>query len=137
MNPPIQPATPACEPDVACQHFAAATELLAGSGSVKDRLLAAYYNELSQLDVTSLPYELRGDYSLWYAKMHRERPLRGEDAVRATLRKISGAEADRLAQLLVRISLRMMQIAPPNNELGTDTRLKVGVGGAVVQLFPS
>lgn len=135
MNPPIQSALPACDPDVTCQHFAAATELLAGSGSVKDRLLAAYYTELSQLDISSLPSELRGAYGLWHAKLHRERPLRGEDAVRATLRKISGAEADRMAQSLVRISMRLMQIAPANKDFGSDEGMRFGTGGSVVQLF--
>ena len=39
--------------------------------------------------------------------MQRERPLRGEDAVRATIRKMSNEEAERHAALIVRMFCRM------------------------------
>ena len=39
--------------------------------------------------------------------MQRERPLRGEDAVRATIRKMSNEEAERHASLIVRMFCRM------------------------------
>lgn len=123
--------------DTTWQHFAAATETLAGSGSMKERLFAAYRNELAELNIEMLPGELRADYIHWHASLHRERPLRGEDAVRATLRKLSGQEADRLAQALVRISIRLLRIAPPNKNDALEMRSQSAGGGSVVQLFPS
>jgi hypothetical protein len=117
-------------------HFAAATVTLVGSGPIKDRLFAAYRNELAELDIDLLPGELRSDYLRWHASLHRERPLRGEDAVRATLRKLSGQEADRLAQAFVRISLRLLRIAPPNKIDLPDLRAQSSATGSVVQLFP-
>ncbi len=123
-------------PDLTWKRFAAAAELLASSGSMKERLFAAYRNELASLDIENLPAELRADYSRWHAKLHSERPLRGEDAVRATLRKLSGKEADRLAQTLVKLSIRLMQIAPPNNAPVAEMRLASTANGSVVRLFP-
>ncbi len=119
------------------QHFAAATELLAGSGSIKDRLFEAYHNELAELEFEQLPQELRAEYIRWHTCMNRVRPLRGEDAVRATLRKISGSEADRLAQTLVKLSIRLLRSPLPNTHEADDVRLQAGGGGTVVQLFPS
>jgi hypothetical protein len=118
------------------QHFAAATELLAGSGSIKDRLFEAYHNELAELEFEQLPQELRAEYIRWHGSMNRVRPLRGEDAVRATLRKISGIEADRLAQTLVKLSIRLLRISQPNAQQAADVRLQAAGGGSVVQLFP-
>jgi hypothetical protein len=118
------------------QRFAAATELLAGSGSIKDRLLEAYRNELAELEFEQLPQELRADYMRWHASMNRVRPLRGEDAVRATLRKISGIEADRLAQTFVKLSIRLLRSPPANTQGSAEVRLQAGGGGSVVQLFP-
>jgi hypothetical protein len=118
------------------QHVAAATELLAGSGSVKDRLYAAYHNELSQLDIDALPGELRPEYRRWHDCLHRVRPLRGENAVRATLNRLSGAEADRLAQTFVKLSLRLMRMAPNENMATPEARANGNPVAAVVQLFP-
>ncbi len=39
--------------------------------------------------------------------MQRERPLRGEDAVRATIRKMSNEEAERHAAVIVRMFCRL------------------------------
>ena len=40
-------------------------------------------------------------------QMQRERPLRGEDAVRATIRKMSNEEAERHAAMIVRMFCRL------------------------------
>ena len=103
--------------------------------SIKDRLFDAYHNELAELPFEQLPQDLRAEYMRWHASMNRVRPLRGEDAVRATLRKISGIEADRLAQTLVKLSIRLLRSPPPNTQESAEVRLQAG-GGSVVQLFP-
>src|SRR5579862_326586 len=76
---------------------------LARSGSIKDRLIDAYRNHLALVNVEELPEALREDFRACHEALTRERPLRGEDAVRATVRKMSSTEADQLACLVVRL----------------------------------
>ena len=61
--------------------------------------------------------------------MQRERPLRGEDAVRATIRKMSNGEAEGHASLIVRMFCRMTR----QQEL--ELSLPSPQSAAVVQLF--
>jgi hypothetical protein len=76
---------------------------LARSGSIKDRLIDAYRNHLALVNVEELPEALRADFRACQESLTRERPLRGEDAVRATVRKMSGQDADDVACSLVRL----------------------------------
>jgi len=76
---------------------------LARSGPIKDRLTDAYRNHLAFVRAEDLPLALREDFCACHDALTRERPLRGEDAVRATVRKMSGAEADELACRVVRL----------------------------------
>ena len=61
--------------------------------------------------------------------MQRERPLRGEDAVRATIRKMSNEEAERHAAMIVRMFCRMTR----QQEL--ELSMPCPPSAAVVQLF--
>lgn len=76
---------------------------LARSGSIKDRLIDAYRNHLALVNVEELPEALRADFRACQESLTHERPLRGEDAVRATVRKMSGQQADDVACSLVRL----------------------------------
>jgi len=76
---------------------------LARSGSIKDRLIDAYRNHLALVNAEELPEALRADFRACQESLTHERPLRGEDAVRATVRKMSGQEADDVACSLVRL----------------------------------
>lgn len=76
---------------------------LARSGPIKDRLTDAYRNHLASVRVEDLPEVLRGEFRACRDALTRERPLRGEDAVRATVRKMSSSEADELACSVVRL----------------------------------
>jgi hypothetical protein len=87
----------------AWEKFQGATLSLARSGSIKDRLADAYRNHLADVQEDDLPRELRDEFREVSDTLTRERPLRGEDAVRATTRKLSNEEADRLACSVVRI----------------------------------
>jgi hypothetical protein len=122
-----------------CEKFAAATLLLAGNGNIKDRLLNAFQNELADVDVNAIPLELRAAYDDLQQALHRERPLRGENAVRATLRKISGAEADQLAQSVVRLCIDLTRSQMANNvarQVEARAPAAIANSAAVVQLFP-
>ncbi len=76
---------------------------LARSGPIKERLAAAYRNHLALVNADELPDALREEFRACHDALTRERPLRGEDAVRATVRKMSNQEADAVACSVVRL----------------------------------
>jgi len=84
--------------------FQGATLSLARSGALKERLTDAYRNHLCSIDETELPREVREDFRSFNRAISRERPLiRGEDAVRATIRKMSNGEAEAAATSVVKM----------------------------------
>lgn len=85
-------------------QFQAALHSLTRHGALKDRLTEAYRNHLSLIDEDDLPIELREEFRLLVHTLTRETAtLRGEDAVRATVRKMSSDEAAEAASAIVRI----------------------------------
>jgi len=76
---------------------------LARSGAIKDRLADAFRNHLAPLNADDLPDALRAEFCACHNALTRERPLRGEDAVRATVRKMSNEQADEVACGIVRM----------------------------------
>jgi hypothetical protein len=77
---------------------------LARSGPIKDRLTDAFRNHLAQVSTDELPEPLRAEFRACHETLTREPPLlRGEDAVRATVRKMSSHEADEVACSVVRL----------------------------------
>ena len=101
----------------AWEKFQSATLSLARSGSIKDRLAEAYRNHLAQVNAEELPEGLRAEFRACHEALTRERPLRGEDAVRATVRKMSNEEADAVACTVMRLFAGMLRessrAAPP------------------------
>jgi len=93
----------------AWQQLEAAALTLARSGPIKDRLADAYRNHLSLVITEELPEGLRAEFRACHEALTRERPLRGEDAVRATVRKLSSHEADELACRVVRLFAAMVR----------------------------
>lgn len=88
----------------AWDRFQGATLSLARSGPIKDRLADAFRRYLAQVREEELPREMREEFRAVSHTLTRERPmLRGEDAVRATIRKMSNDEADRIACSVVRM----------------------------------
>jgi len=84
--------------------FQGATLSLARSGGLKERLTDAYRNHLCCIDETELPRELRDDFRSFSHALTRERPLlRGEDAFKATIRKMSNGEAEAAATSVVKM----------------------------------
>ena len=85
-------------------QFQAALHSLAGHGAIKDRLCEAYRNHLSLIEKDDLPGELREEFQLLVQILTREpAQLRGEDAVHATVRKMSSDEAAEAASAIVRM----------------------------------
>jgi hypothetical protein len=106
-----------------------ATLVLTGAGSIKDRLNGAWRQNLASIEADDVPRELRLQFLELCSAMQRERPLRGEDAVRATIRKMSHEDAERQAALIVRMFCRMTR----QQEL--ELPMPTPGSGAVVQLF--
>lgn len=106
-----------------------ATLLLAQGGSIKDRLNGAWRQYLATIEADDIPRELRLQFLELAAAMQRERPLRGEDAVRATIRKMSNEDAERHAAFIMRMFCRITR----QQEL--ELPMPAPNGGAVVQLF--
>ena len=102
----------------------------ARSGAIKERLESAWRHYLAHLDPDDVPREIRLQFVELSSSIQRERPLRGEDAVRATIRKMSNEEAEKHASLIVRMFCRLTR----QQELELPVPASVQ-GAAVVQLF--
>jgi hypothetical protein len=97
---------------------------LARSGPIKDRLAVAFRNHLAFVNPEDLPAALRAEFRACHDALTRERPLRGEDAVRATVRKMSNQDADEVARTVVRLFAAIAREAP------ADAALANGANGA-------
>jgi hypothetical protein len=82
---------------------------LARSGTIKDRLTNAYRNYLALMNADELPAGVREEFLACYDSLTREQPLRGEDAIRATVRKMSDREANQIACSVVRMFAALMR----------------------------
>lgn len=76
---------------------------LVRSTPIKQRLVGAYRRHLSLLTEDQLPGDVRESFSQIVRAMSSVRPLRGEDAVAASVRKMSNHEAEEYAALIVEI----------------------------------
>lgn len=96
------------------EKFQGATLSLARSGSLKDRLTDAYRNHLSAVAEDELPREIREQFHNVRCSLTREQPQRGEDAIRATVRKMSSHEAENIAETVVQM-LSVMARSPQSS----------------------
>jgi hypothetical protein len=88
----------------AWEKLQGATLSLARSGALKKRITDAYRNHLSLLDETELPKDLREAFRNVSNTLTRQPPLvRGDDAFRATIRKMSNGEAEHVATCVVKM----------------------------------
>src|ERR1700733_8544932 len=82
-------------------HFA--TLELVRSTPIKQRLVNAYRRHLQTLPEDQLPNEVRDAFGQVMKSLHGVRPLKGEDAVAASVRKMSIQDADDCAAQIVEI----------------------------------
>src|SRR5262245_44560932 len=78
-----------------------ATLELTKSSALKQRLTDAFTRHLLDLPPAEMPRELRADFEALCGRMTRIRPVNGETAVMATVRKMSMEEADACASGIV------------------------------------
>lgn len=74
---------------------------LAKPSALKQRLTDAFTRHLLDLPSNEIPGELRPDFEALRLSMTRVRPLQGESAVAATVRKMSIGEADQCAARII------------------------------------
>jgi hypothetical protein len=84
-----------------CFHFA--TLELVRSTPIKQRLVCAYRRYLASLPAEDIPLEMRESYGQVMRSLCGVQPQRGEDAVAASVRKMSNQEADECAAQIVEI----------------------------------
>jgi hypothetical protein len=85
----------------ACGKLHAATLELAKGTSLKHRLAVAFSKHLQEIEAADLPAALQEQFIAIRNGLEAVRPLPGESAVQATVRKMSAAQADVCAARIV------------------------------------
>ena len=85
----------------ACGKLHAATLELTKGTSLKHRLAIAFSKHLRDIDATELPTALQEQFLAIRQGLEAVRPLPGESAVQATVRKMSAEQADLYAARIV------------------------------------
>ena len=104
-----------------CFHFA--TLELVRSTPIKQRLVAAYRRYLAALPEDELPGDVRESFGQVMKCLRGVQPLRGEDAVAASVRKMSNQEADDCAALIVEMFGSMCRVNAAPERPGTVVQL--------------
>jgi hypothetical protein len=99
-----------------CFHYA--TLELVRSTPIKQRLICAYRRHLAILPEDQLPGEIRDSFVNVMRSLRGVQPLRGEDAVAASVRKMSNQEADECAAHIVEIFGHMCRSHANGNRNG-------------------
>lgn len=90
------------------ERFEAAVHFLVNDGPVKQRLDKAYSDYLESLQDQELPVSVRNSVSELHAAMHRVKPMGKESCVKASVQKMSAAEAAGHAEAIVRIYVELL-----------------------------
>jgi hypothetical protein len=93
-----------------CFHFA--TLELVRSTPIKQRLICAYRRHLADISMEQLPGDVRESFGQMVRSLCGVQPLRGEDPVAASVRKMSNQDADDCAALIVDMFGRIDRAQP-------------------------
>jgi hypothetical protein len=85
------------------ESFLCAAQALSSAGPIKRRLVTAYGAHLSSLHSEELPREIREEFQALGVGLSSVRPLRGETALQASVRKMSDQEAAGYALRIVNL----------------------------------
>lgn len=91
------------------ERFQAAVTVLVGDGAIKERLAAAYVENLDDLEETEFPSGLRQAFADLEFALHAEHPIGREPCVRATVRKMSSIEARAHAGTIVMLYAELVR----------------------------
>jgi hypothetical protein len=89
-------------------RFFAAVSVLAGHGHIKQRLIRAYEDNLDDINDDELPVALQQSFADLKHQLYRVTPLKGEDPVCASVRKMSVGEAGECAKAIVTLYREIM-----------------------------
>lgn len=95
------------------ERLESAALALSGSEGIKDRLCIAWSRHLADLDLRDFPREVRDEFEEMIGALSRERALPGDTILKASLRKLSNADATRYAALIVRTYGRVAALKAP------------------------
>ncbi len=104
-----------------CFHFA--TLELVRSTPIKQRLICAYRRHLAAISEEQLPGDIRDAFVQVMRSLRGVQPLRGEDAVAASVRKMSNQEADDCAAQIVDMFGRISRANTTARANGTLVKL--------------
>jgi hypothetical protein len=114
----------------------AATLELTKSSAMKQRLANAFSNFLKELDADELPTEMRTAFATLTAELEAVRPLPGETAVQATVRKMSPEQAEGFALRIVDLYGDLLRAPSSVTKLHQrDDKREKPEGAAVVPLL--
>ncbi len=82
-------------------RFYTAVSVLAGHGRIKQRLVKAYEENLAVIEDEDLPIAVKQSFADLRHMMSRVEPVKREGRIRASVRKMSVAEADECAHKMI------------------------------------
>jgi hypothetical protein len=82
-------------------RFFAAVSVLVTHGPIKQRLIRAYEDNLVSIEEDELPVKVQKSFASLRRMMHCVSPANGEGLICASVRKMSKAQADDCAELIV------------------------------------
>jgi hypothetical protein len=85
------------------ENFFNAAQELVVAGSVKQRLADAYTHHLAHIDTEEVPREIREEFAALGGSLSAIRPMRGETAIQATVRKMSDSQAANCALQIINL----------------------------------
>lgn len=94
--------------------FRSAVVVLAGGGPIKQRLTEAYQGHLRDVSPDDLPRDLRTSYLSLVTALQSSQRTGNLDAVAASVRKMSEADAARHAQAIVHMFAGLHEPQPSN-----------------------
>lgn len=84
-------------------NFRDAVRVLSGSGPVKQRLIQAFTTHLDELHDDELPSDAKAAFTELRSRLYQAKPMNGETAIRASVRKMSPTEAAYCAEVVVQL----------------------------------
>lgn len=98
------------------QRFHAAMSVMAGHGDIKQRLVTAFEDNLSDIEDDQLPISIKQSFADLRHMLSKVAPLNGEGRIRATVRKMSVPDADACARKLLEIFTDVTRMAENDDD---------------------
>jgi len=108
-------------------RFYAAVSVVASHGNIKQRIIAAFEDNLADIDDTNLPSAIRNKFIELRAMVTGVKPLNGEGHIRATVRKMSVVEAEKCSRKMLDLYTDLVHLEGELEEspinIGDQTRI--------------